>query len=228
MGWLPVIGLALAAFAVAAFVAKLPRPGWMMFGACLLFGLAGYAMQANPQLAGAPKDPVATRDSNVGPAMIEARRLLFDPSQPPSAFVTMADGYTRQGRFDDAASILGGALRENPRDTEAWIALGNTLVEHAEGVPTAAALYAYAQAELIDPAHPAPPYFLGVALLRTERFADARTVWAQMIERAPEGAEWLPAMQERLAQLDAMLAQGMPQAPERAPAQPPAEVAPGL
>lgn len=209
MSWLPVTALALAAFLIAAFVIRLPKVGWTLFGAALLFGLAGYATQGNPAQPGAPKAAVAT-PSEGGDAMIAARRMLFDSTQPPSGFVTLADGFARKGQWDDAAGILRGSLRENPRDGEAWIALGNALVEHAEGTPTAAALYAYSRAEAIDPEHPAAPYFLGVALLRSQRFADARGVWAQMIERAPDGAEWLPMMRERLDQLDTMLAQTPP------------------
>lgn len=209
MSWLPILALALVAFLVAAFVVRLPRAGWTLFCAALLFGLAGYALQGNPALPGAPKPPTP-KVSEEGSAMIEARRFLFDPTQPPSAFVTLSDGYTRQGRFGDAAGILRGGLREAPQDAEGWVALGNALVEHAEGTPTAPALFAYARAEAVDPDSPAPDYFLGVALLRSQRFAEAREVWAGMIERAPEGADWLPAMEERLAQLDAMLAQGMP------------------
>ena len=206
MSWLPVLALALAAFLIAAFLVRLPRAGWTLFGAALLFGLTGYAMQGNPAQPGAPKAAVPTPTEG-GEAMIAARRMLFDPTQPPSGFVTLADGFARKGQWDDAAGILRGSLRENPRDREAWIALGNALVEHAEGTPTAAALYAYSRAEALDPTHPAAPYFLGVAMLRAQRFAEARTIWAKMIERAPDGAEWLPAMQERLAQLDAMIAQ---------------------
>lgn len=209
MSWLPIILLAGLAFLVAAFLVKLPKGGWALFGAALLFGLAGYALQGNPALPGAPKPAVAI-PTEVGPAMIEARRFLFDPSQPPSGFVTLSDGYARQGRFGDAAGVLRGGLRESPKDAEAWIALGNSLVEHAEGTPTAAALFAYSRAEMLLPEHPAPAYFLGVALLRSQRFDEARDVWAKMIERAPADAPWLPAMQERLGQLDAMLAQGMP------------------
>lgn len=205
MTWPPILAVALAAFLVAAFALRLPRPAWTMFGAALLFGLAGYAMQGQPAQPGAPKAAAPTV-SEAGPAMIEARRMLFDPTQPPSGFVTLSDGFARKGQFGSAAGILRVSLRENPRDTEAWIALGNALVEHAEGTPTAAAFYAYSRAEAVSPRSPAPPYFLGVALLRAQRFADARGLWAQTVERAPADAEWLPAMKERLAQLDAMLA----------------------
>ncbi len=212
MIWLPILALALVSFLVAAFLFKLPKAGWTLFGAALLFGLAGYAMQGNPAQPGSPKDAVAV-PTEAGPAMIDARRMLFDPTQPPSGFVTLSDGFARKGQFDDAAGILRASLRENPRDTEAWIALGNALVEHAEGTPTAAALYAYSRAEALEPRSPAPPYFLGVALLRSQRFDEARGVWAEMITRAPADAEWLPAMKDRLAQLDAMLAQQTPAPP---------------
>lgn len=208
MSWLPIVALAAVAFLVAAFLLKLPRAGWSLFGAGLLFGLAGYAMQGNPAQPGAPKSGQATT-SEVGPALIEARRFLFDPSRPPSAFVTLSDGYARQGRFGDAAGILTGGLRNEPKDTEAWIALGNALVEHAEGTPTAAAMYAYSRAEALDLDNPAPAYFTGIALIQSQRFGEARQVWADMIAKAPRDAEWLPAMEQRLAQLDAVLAQGM-------------------
>lgn len=208
MSWLPILALAAAAFLVAAFLLKLPKVGWTLFAAALLFGLAGYAMQGNPAQPSSPKDAQALT-SEVGPALVEARRFLFDPSQPPSAFVTMADAYARQGRFGDAAGILTGGLRDEPEDTEAWIALGNALVEHAEGTPTAAAMYAYSRAEALDPENPAPAYFVGIALIQSQRFGEARQVWADMIAKAPKDAEWLPAMEQRLAQLDTMLAQGM-------------------
>ena len=70
-------------------------------------------------------------------------------------------------------------------------------------------MYAYSRAEALDPVNPAPAYFIGIALIQSQRFGEARQVWAEMIARAPEGAEWLPAMQERRGLLDAMLAQGM-------------------
>ena len=42
-GWLAVLALAMAAFALAAFLLKLPKEGYALFGSVLLFGLAGYA-----------------------------------------------------------------------------------------------------------------------------------------------------------------------------------------
>ena len=208
MSWLPAIALAGAVFLFAAFALRLPRAGWPAFGAALLFGLAGYATQGRPAMPSAPKD-AAPQASPEGSAMIEARRELFDATMPASNFVVVADGFARRGQYADAAQILSGEVADNPGNAEAWVALGNALVEHADGNPTPAAIYAYAKAEEAAPGHPAAPYFLGIALLRGGRPQDTRDIWGGMIEAAPEGAQWVAPMRKRLDRLEAMLA-GMP------------------
>ena len=205
MNWLPPIALAAALFLFVAFVLRLPRAGWPAFGAALLFGLAGYALQGRPDMPSAPRD-AAPQPSESSSAMIDARRELFDPSVPPSNFVVSADGFARRGRYDEAAQFLRGVVRDNPENAEAWVALGNALVEHADGNPTPAAVYAYAQAERAAPGHPAAPSFLGIAVLRAGRPEDTRAIWRQMIDAAPEGADWVGPMEERLARLDSMMA----------------------
>ncbi|MEP2234758.1 MAG: tetratricopeptide repeat protein [Alteripontixanthobacter sp.] len=204
MTWLLIIVLAGATFLAAAFALKLPRAGWALFGAALMLGLAGYALQASPNLAGAPKSAAADA-SGAGAAMVEERRALFDTSLLPSRFVVTADGFSRRGQYAEAAQFLRGALDDNPQDTEAWLALGNALVEHADGQLTPAAMYAYRQAELSDPAHPGAGYFLGVGLLRSGRPGDARQLWQEIVANAPEAAPWKPLMEQRLARLDDML-----------------------
>jgi len=76
-GWLAVAALALAAFALAAFLLRLPREGLALFGAVLVFGLAGYAWQGSPGQPSAPKPPAASL-SDQGEAMVEGRAALFD------------------------------------------------------------------------------------------------------------------------------------------------------
>lgn len=205
MTWLPALALALALFLVAAFALRLPRAGWAAFGSALLFGLAGYAFQARPDIASAPRAAVP-RPSEAGEAMIEARRTMFDALVPPSNFVIVADGFARRGQYADAAKILRGEVRKDPGNVEAWVALGNALVEHAQGNLTPAATYAYDRAARAAPGHPAAPYFHGLALLRAGEPDETRRLWAQAVENAPEGAEWLPAMQQRLERLDALIA----------------------
>ncbi|MFA9199871.1 MAG: tetratricopeptide repeat protein [Cypionkella sp.] len=206
MSFIPLIALAAAAFAFAVFALRLPRGGWALLGAALMFGLAGYALEGSPGQAGAPK--AAARLIPEGSAeLVEARRAIYGPT-PPSRFVTVADGFARRGQYADAAGILRGSLADNPDDQEAWLALANALAEHAGGQLTPAALFAYERAERVDPAHPGPGFFLGIALIRNGRLAQARGVWADLLARAPADAEWRAGLEERLARLDAMIGAG--------------------
>jgi cytochrome c-type biogenesis protein CcmH len=205
VSFLPIILLAAVAFALAVFALRLPRAGWALFGAALLFGLAGYALQGSPGQGGAPKD-AAAQATEAGVALVDARRDLFGPA-PPSHFVTLSDGFARRGQFADAAGILRGAVEENPRDAEAWLALANALVENAEGQLTPAAVFAFNRAEQVDPASPGPGFFLGVALINSGRPTEARQLWADMLARAPADAPWREGLKERLDRLDVLIAQ---------------------
>ena len=210
MSWLPILLLAAVTFLMAVYWLKLARSLWMLFGSAMLFGLAGYALQGNPGLAGAPSEPVAEDNTQTGELMVEARREFYPAGRMPSRFVVTADAFTRQGQHGQAANFLRNAVAENPSDGEAWVALGNALVEHADGQLTSAALYAYSQAEQVAPENPAPTYFLGLSFLRAGEPGKTLGLWRELLETAPEEAEWREPLAARLARLETML--GMPPA----------------
>ena len=204
MSWLPIIALAAIAFLVAAFVLRLPRRSWTFFGAMLLFGLAGYAVQGKPGLPSAPKS-ADVRASQSGEAMVEARQELFDPAQPRPGYLTVSDGFARKGRFDQAAQLLRKGLQDNPNHGEGWLALANALVEHAEGQVTPPATYAFAKAEETMPGNPAPAYFLGFSLLRSGKPDEARGVWQALLDSSPDDAPWRDDLATRLERLDQLI-----------------------
>lgn len=206
MTWLPIIALAGLVFIGAAFVLKLPREGWTLFGAALVFGLAGYALQGSPGQPAAPRSAQEEVDTT-GELMVRARREFYDPDVLPARYVVTADAFARRGQFEDSANFLRNAVIENPEDDEAWLALGNALAEHSQGQLTKAALFAYARAEELDPDNPAPRYFVGLAMLRSGQPGRARAMWADLLADAPEDAPWRPGMEQRLERLDAMLSQ---------------------
>ena len=61
MTWVVILLVALAVFAIMAFVLKMPRSGWELAGAALFVGIAGYALQGHPSMPGAPKAPVENK-----------------------------------------------------------------------------------------------------------------------------------------------------------------------
>ena len=206
MTWLPILALGVAAMVVAVFVLKLPKSTISLFGAALLFGFTGYALQGSP---GQPAAPGASNKELVqdGEALVDARRTIFDTGQQPARFILVSDAFARRGQYENAAGILQGAIEEQPDNVEAWTALANSLVEHAGGQLTPAALYAFGKAEDSAPGHPGPGYFLGVALLRSGSAIEARQLWAQMLENAPEDAPWREELALRLERLDELIAQ---------------------
>ncbi|MGX7953016.1 tetratricopeptide repeat protein [Tsuneonella sp. HG249] len=204
MSFVPIILLAGAAFAFAALALRLPRSGWTLLGAALMFGLAGYALQGSPGQAGAPKAAIA--ETAEGSELVEARRAIYGPAQP-SRYVTVADGFARRGQYADAAGILRSSLAASPDDPEAWLALANAITEHAGGQLTPAAVFAFERAERADPGQPGPGFFMGVALIRNGRLQQARDIWARMLAAAPPDAVWREGLEERLTRLDRLIAE---------------------
>ncbi|HMP56076.1 MAG TPA: cytochrome C biosynthesis protein [Novosphingobium sp.] len=207
MTWVLVGLLAVAVFAVIAFVMKAPPGGREALAAALVAGLAGYAFQAPPDLAGAPK-PAAQKVSGDPAALVAARRDL-DSQQglPGDKWLVIGDGLARNGQFADAAGVMLGAVKANPDNAEAWLAIANALVAHADGFLTPASLFAFQRASDAEPAHPGPPFFLGLALAQSGRFGEARNVWAELLQRTPQDAPWRADLQSRLSRLEALMAQ---------------------
>lgn len=207
MSWALAIGLAIAAFVTMAFVLRLPKAAWTSVLAALALGLAGYATQGSPDLAGAPST-VAPAAEGSGEAMVELRRAVV-PSRfhSGSSRLLIADALARRDRPEDAATMLRGAIREAPRDAESWLALGNALVAATDVRLTPAAQYAYRRAEALAPESPGVPFFLGIAQLQANNFLDARMLWGEALRRAPEGSEERAAIEARVARLDEILRQ---------------------
>ncbi|MCX7864384.1 MAG: tetratricopeptide repeat protein [Novosphingobium sp.] len=205
MSWFLAFGTAAVAFAVLAFVLKAPRSGWEAIGAALLLGIPGYGLQASRGLKGAPKAPAEEPVANPG-ALVEARGKFSDSDLPPgNKWVVIADGFARNGQYANAAEILRGAVRDDPENGESWLALANALVSHAGGLLTPAALFAFQKAADAEPAHPGPPFFLGLALAQSGRLTEAKALWSELLERTPEGAPWRKNLEMQIAKLDAII-----------------------
>lgn len=215
MGWQIVGALALATLASLIVLFKAPRRTWEALAAALVFGLAGFAMQARTDLPGAPKPPAAAAPKSAE-AMVKARRELFSGGAlAGSNLLIMADGYTRKGQFREAAALSLSAAEEQPRSAEAWLALGANLLAHAGGALTPAAEEAFRRAIVAEPGHPAASYFLGMALAQNERLDEARATWAALLDRTPPDAPWRAGLVESLARLDQFIAGQTPPQGER-------------
>lgn len=206
MTWVLVIGLALVVLALLLFVLKVPKGTREAVASALLLGIAGYVTQGSPSLAGAPKD--ATESVSADPAvLVEGRSKVTNSGIPTNnRWVVIADGLARNGRYADAAEVLRGAVADDPKNADAWLALANSLVAHADNALTPPALYAYNRAIDAEPDAPGARFFLGLAYAREGKLAEARDLWADVVKTAPADAPWRMMLGEQLMRLDAAIA----------------------
>ena len=205
MIWVMAIVLALGCFGLAVVGFRIGKGLWTTLGAALTFGLVGYAWQASPDLPSAPKASGAQETANAYDIVAARREFIGDGERSRADALFTADAYAQRGRYSDAATILAGITSANPQDFEAWIAQGNALTEHAGGALTAPALFAYRNAAMLRPDHIAPAYFLGASLIRQGRLMEARQVWDEALQAAPESAEGKEGLRLRLERLETVL-----------------------
>ena len=197
MGWLSLallFALGIGAFRLAGVRGAMLQ----MAAAALLVGAAGYALQGRPGLPGAVRE--AAVSGHVVP-LANARRAFFGEVGGSSHWLMMADSMASRGNTADAAGILRSAVREHPGDPVLWIGLGNALVDHV-GVLTPAAQLAYERAVQLAPAHPAAPFFFGVALARSGDREGAVKLWRKILADAPADAAWRPRVEDAVAALE--------------------------
>jgi len=222
MGWVVFLFLALCLFAALWRFARLDIAGLQFLGAAILLALAGYAWQGRPALSGRPKPPPAQQrlpDSDFA----ETRRDMLGSFDRASRWLGMAESYQRSGDTRGGVDIIRSGLRNNPRDADLWVGLGNALVLHGGGMMTPAAQLAFSRAQEIAPGHPGPRFFYGLGLAQSGRFDEAEQIWREVLASAPADASWRPMIEERLRMIAEARAAGQlpgpaPQ-PQNAPAQ---------
>jgi cytochrome c-type biogenesis protein CcmH len=169
-------------------------------------------LQGQIGLAGAPQSPaaqpVASSDALIAMRLALADRPNGNPDRfvTPDHFVTMADAMTRHGQFADAIAMLNSAVASEPDNGDAWLALANNLVSHADGGLSPAALLAFRRAEQADPTAPGPKFFLGLALIGEGRVAEGRALWQAALDHGAKDARWRADLAQKLARLDGLLA----------------------
>ncbi|MCG6119167.1 MAG: tetratricopeptide repeat protein [Blastomonas sp.] len=206
MAWVFVLLVAVAIMAGMIWLGKMPRKAWELAGAALFLGIAGYAWQGQPSLAGSPKEPVE-KLGMFDEDLAKQRDEMGGNFGDARAWLVLADSQSRQGKFATAATAISKGLETHGEDPDLWVALGNALVGHSSGLLTPASQFAYQKAASLAPDHPAPPFFLGLALATSGQLQQARAIWAELLERSPPDAEWREDLTTRLARIDALIAQ---------------------
>ena len=203
MGWVTLAAIG-AAILVALWVLGLPRSLWSFAGAALMLGAAGYALQARPDLPGAPVES-AKKSQADDPMLRDLRSALFGRFTYIDSYFFASDALMRGGDPGKAAKLMLGGVRASPQDAALWTWLGMTLTEADGRTVSPAAGVAFRRAVALAPKHPGPRFFYGLAYVRAGQFAAARPYWVDALKLTPATAGYRKDIAMRLSLLDRFL-----------------------
>jgi cytochrome c-type biogenesis protein CcmH len=197
MGWLTLL-LLVAASLGALWLLRVRGPMLTASAAALLVGASGYGLQGRPGLPGS----TASQDREPGHVpLAEPRHAFFERFSGAEGWLVMAEALERRGRTEDSAALLQNAVQTRPGDQQLWIGLGNALVAHSNGLTPPAEL-AFRRAAALNPQHPAPLFFYGLARARSGDRDGALAIWRELLTSAPSDATWRPLVEAGIAALD--------------------------
>ncbi|WP_066718605.1 tetratricopeptide repeat protein [Sphingomonas pituitosa] len=203
-GWLVFCGLSLVATALLLLI-RFPRRLWTLPAMAVMLAGAGYAWQGQPGLPDRPAQGV-TAVRPLDPDLIAVREGLFGRFNFDYSYFMAADAMTRAGAPQLAATVMLGAVRKAPGDPGLWAGLGLALAEHDGDQLSPAARYAFAKAVELNPGHPGPLFYRGIALARSGDVEAARSEWGKALQLVPKDASYRDGMVSVMLKLDPGLA----------------------
>ncbi len=177
-------------------------------GVALAAGAAGYAFHGRPSLPAAPAQAPAT-PPEVADARAKARETLLENPGDVGAWIQLSNAMIAAGDTAGAVEAMEMATAALPQDVSLRVQQGVALVAHAEGEVVPAARLAFDRASALDPTHPAPRYFLGLAWLQAGRPKEALEVWRDLAAITPPGAPWEAELTRMIGAAETMVALGV-------------------
>lgn len=117
----------------------------------------------------------------------------------------LARSYSVLGRTSDAANAYARAAALDPENTELRLSQVELLVDALGGLVNPAAILVLQQVQEIDPGHPAPRFYFGVAEYQNSKTRKALEIWKSLEADSPADAPWLSSLREQMARAESDL-----------------------
>ena len=190
--------------------------------------LGVYLLNGSP---GLPGQPLAARDLDEIREEREQRarqladleeRAREDPPTSPEFWFSLGRLRGELVGPGEAAAAFRDGLARNPDDTLLMAALGEVLVEQAEGTVTPAAQELFRAVRAQAPNQPQALFYLGMAAAQAGDDAVALERWGRLLETGPADAPWRSSVEKQFRDVaeragrdaDAMLADRQGAAPQ--------------
>lgn len=183
------------------------RPAAGLIGVLLIpaVALPLYLHRGSPRL---PDVPLAQRlekalqNQDFEALIAKVEKHLGETPDDAEGWRVLAPAYRNAQRWGDAADAYANLLRLTAPTAELMADYGEMLVFASQGMVTAGAHGAFAEALRLDPKLPKARFYDGIALKQEGRRDEARAALTAFLAESPADASWRTALEAELADLD--------------------------
>jgi cytochrome c-type biogenesis protein CcmH len=185
-----VLGIGIPASVVAIYMAVgspgvAPAPG--KGDEAVVNQTTGNAPAANPSSA----RPLSEATESL------AQKLRAAPGNP-SGWVLLGRSYATLGNKSKAIDTYREGISHNPDAAELHLLLGEALLVQSGGAMPAEAVAEFTTVARLEPDHPGPPYYLGLAKFQAGQLREAYDQWVGLLGKSSADAPWLPQLRRDL------------------------------
>ncbi|MBN8551850.1 MAG: c-type cytochrome biogenesis protein CcmI [Caulobacterales bacterium] len=166
-------------------------------------GIGLYALLGRPDLARPVAEVAAAGDTSLERMIAALEDQVRETPDDAEMWGILGGAYAQAERYDSAAGAYARAAVLAPEEARLHSALGEVLVQVAQGVVTDDALVAFRAAVARDPSDPRARYFLALRKDQTGDRDGAMDDWVTLLNSAPAGAPWVPQVRALVDQVAA-------------------------
>jgi cytochrome c-type biogenesis protein CcmH len=191
--------------AVPAAAASAPHAPWVAILGVLMIPLLAlplYLQRGNPRLSDVPlaaRLENAVRNQDIDAMIAKVERHMADEPDDIQGWTILAPAYRRLQRWNDAATAYASIMRLGKAKPETIADYGEMLVLANQGMVTAQASRAFAEALRADPKLPKARYFNALALKQEGKHGEARAAFESLLAETPPDAPWRFTLEAELS-----------------------------
>ncbi len=178
----------------SAAVLAVPLASWGIYAA-----IGSPNLPAQPLNARLDKNPA---ENTIFELVARAERHLEASPEDGRGWEVIAPIYQRIGRYQDAATAYGNAIRLTGSTASRQIGLGEALTAASGGAITAEAKAAFERALALEPRNPKARFLTAAALAHEGSSVEAAAAFRALLDDLPEASPWRPTVAQAVSDLE--------------------------
>lgn len=178
----------------SAAVLAVPLASWGIYAA-----IGSPNLPAQPLNARLDRNPA---ENTIFELVARAERHLEASPEDGRGWEVIAPIYQRIGRYQDAATAYGNAIRLTGSTASREIGLGEALTAASGGAITAEAKAAFERALALEPRNPKARFLTAAALAHEGSSVEAAAAFRALLDDLPEASPWRPTVAQAVSDLE--------------------------